>query len=52
MTCLDTQDWSLTGLIEAFLNLFIAYLLLNMYVTLKPKSYEDKQKKRVDAINI
>ncbi|CAG7909118.1 unnamed protein product [Brassica rapa] len=28
MPCLDTQDWSLTGLIGAFLNLTIAYLLL------------------------
>ncbi|KAG2324166.1 hypothetical protein Bca4012_038577 [Brassica carinata] len=28
MPCLDTQDWSLTGLIGGFLNLSIAYLLL------------------------
>ncbi|KAJ0245075.1 GTD-binding domain-containing protein [Hirschfeldia incana] len=28
MPCLDTQDWSLTGFIGAFLNLSIAYLLL------------------------
>lgn len=28
MPCLDTQDWSLTDLIGAFLNLTIAYLLL------------------------
>ncbi|KAH0884351.1 LOW QUALITY PROTEIN: hypothetical protein HID58_060447 [Brassica napus] len=33
-----TQDWSLTGLIKAFPNLFIAFLLLNMY----PQSQEAK----------